>query len=85
MSDKFALIFSYFSITMCLLIPPGIFLFFTISFKKIKEKIFLLRYGSLYSECDNRSRAAVMFHFVFTLRRVIFVVTAIVFNNHTVF
>jgi hypothetical protein len=68
-----------------LIFPVFIAIFLLKNYNKLGLEYFTTRFGSLYEELRINHKPALFYYVVFTLRRLLFAVIAVVFEGYPVF
>ena len=81
-SDKFASALAIMLMIVSLLYPAFIYLFLRINFHKLETIQFKQRYSALFEGLNPRKKNSIFFYVLFTFRRLIFAVSAVVLTGH---
>ena len=81
-SDKFAAIFTILSALILSILPILIFWVITNNFKTLREPETQEKYGFLYEGLATRTKSQALYHFVYILRRTIFVFILVFVNGY---
>jgi hypothetical protein len=80
-SDKFSIVFMYTTLTILVLMPFSMALFIYRNRNDLNNPDFVKKYGFIFADLSTKTPEQAIFHLIYMIRRIIFVLITIFMNN----